>query len=277
MTAIQFFGGLAALACALSLAMTLAWIVEQRTQNSGWIDTVWTFGLGSIGIASALIPLPGEASTSARQWLVAGAMLLWSLRLGGHIAQRSTERKDDPRYAKLREGYGTQARWQMFLLAQKQAIVSIPMALAIWIAAHQPAPTLRAQDFAAMLVLAIAIGGEALADRQLRAFRRSHHEHGTICNVGLWSWSRHPNYFFEWFGWLAYPLIAIDLDGGYPSGWFALGAPVCMYWLLVYVSGIPPLEEHMLKTRGDAFRAYQARTSAFFPLAPRRIPEREPS
>ena len=84
--------------------------------------------------------------------------------------------------------------------------------------------------------------------------------------------SRHPNYFFEWLGWLAYPLFAIDLSGGYPAGWFALAAPAFMYWLLVHVSGIPPLEQQMLRTRGDAYRAYQQRTRAFVPLPLVRTP-----
>jgi steroid 5-alpha reductase family enzyme len=69
--------------------------------------------------------------------------------------------------------------------------------------------------------------------------------------------------------WLTYPLIAIDLTGQYPFGFLALAGPACMYWLLVYVSGIPPLEEHMLRSRGEAFRAYQHRTNAFFPGPPR--------
>ena len=67
-------------------------------------------------------------------------------------------------------------------------------------------------------------------------------------------------------GWLAYPLFAIDLSGSYPWGWLALSGPACMYWLLRHVSGIPPLEEHLIKSRGAAYRAYQERTSAFFPL-----------
>jgi len=87
-----------------------------------------------------------------------------------------------------------------------------------------------------------------------------------VCDIGLWRWSRHPNYFFEWLFWLAYPLIAIDLAGYNPYGWLALLAPICMYWVLVYVSGIPPLEEHMLRSRGETFRAYQLRTRAFFPF-----------
>ena len=76
-------------------------------------------------------------------------------------------------------------------------------------------------------------------------------------------------YFFEWLGWLAYPLIALSTD--YAWGWASLLGPALIYFLLVYVSGIPPLEEHMLASRGDLFRAYQKRTSPFFPLPPKRI------
>ena len=87
-----------------------------------------------------------------------------------------------------------------------------------------------------------------------------------MCDAGLWRWSRHPNYFFEWLAWVAYPLIAVDLAGYNPFGWFAALASLCMYWVLVHVSGVPPLEEHMLRTRGDAYRAYQRRTRPFLPL-----------
>ena len=112
---------------------------------------------------------------------------------------------------------------------------------------------------------AVAIAGEGLSDWQLQTFKANPANKGGINDVGLWRFSRHPNYFFETFGWLAYPVLAIDLTGAYPWGFAALVAPACMYWLLVYVSGIPPLEQHMLRTRGDRFRAYQRRTNAFFP------------
>jgi steroid 5-alpha reductase family enzyme len=162
----------------------------------------------------------------------------------------------------------------MWVLVQKQALVSIPLALAMALAAANPAPGLRLQDYAAGLIFIIAVAGEAVADGQLRRFRRASSGHAGICDVGLWRWSRHPNYFFEWLGWLAYPLIAIG--PGYPWGWIALAGPACMYALLVYVSGIPPLEQHMVQTRGDAFRAYQARTNAFFPWPPRERTETAP-
>jgi steroid 5-alpha reductase family enzyme len=269
-TVTEFSAGLVAIAATLSLLMSLAWAVEQRSGNSGWIDTIWTFGLGAIGIACALFPVgPDSPASQPRPWLVAVAVALWALRLGFHIAARTSGVADDPRYAALRQSYGSQAFWQMWLLVQKQALVSVPLGLAIFLAAHNPAGALRLQDALAIILFAVAFGGEGLADWQLRSFRRASAGRGGIYQAGLWHWSRHPNYFFEWLGWLGYPLIAIDLSGSYPWGWFALAAPACMYWLLVHVSGIPPLEAHMLQTRGHAFRDYQARTNAFFPGWPR--------
>jgi steroid 5-alpha reductase family enzyme len=271
-TVVQFALALLAIAVSLSLVMSLAWAVEQRTGNSGWIDTVWTFGVGTVGAACALTPLGADSAANLpRRWLVAIAVALWALRLGFHIATRTAGVTDDPHYAALRQGWGPKASRQMWLLVQKQAFVSIPLALAIFLGAHNPAPALRLQDDIAILMFILALGGEAMADQQLRRFRRTSPAPGRICEAGLWRWSRHPNYFFEWLGWLGYPLIAVDLPGGYPWGWLALLAPACMYWLLVHVSGIPPLEEHMLRTRGEAFRAYQARTNAFFPWPSRAI------
>ncbi len=267
MTTLHFAEGLVAISVGLSAAMTVAFVIQQRTGNSGWIDTTWTFALGLVGLVAAL-PLDG-AGWHARQVIVAAFAVLWAARLGSHIASRTQGIEDDPRYAKLIRGWGDDAKKQMFWLCQKQALVSIPMGLAMYLAARNPAPAMRLQDWVAVAVLLIAVAGEALADRQLSAFKAKPKNKGKINDVGLWSWSRHPNYFFEWFGWLAFPLLAIDVTGSYPWGYTALAAPACMFWLLNYVSGVPPLEEHMLKTRGDAFRAYQRRTNAFFPAPPR--------
>ena len=270
MTSIGFVLGLVGVSLAMAAVMSLAWLVWRRTGNSGWVDTVWTFGLGAVGIAAALLPTASGAPTTPRQILVAALIAVWALRLGLHIALRTARITDDPRYAKLLAGWGADAPRQMFFLLQKQALVSIPLALSMLLAAHNPAPALRAQDWLGAAVLAIAIVGEGLADQQLRTFRHDPANKGRVCDAGLWSWSRHPNYFFEWFGWLAYALIAIDLTGAYPWGFVAVAGPACMYWLLVHVSGIPPLEEHMRQARGQAFVDYAARTSAFFPLPPRK-------
>jgi steroid 5-alpha reductase family enzyme len=259
-----------AIGCTLCAIMAGAWLVQQRTGNSGWVDTIWTFGLGTVGLAGALAPISAADWPTARQLVTAGLVLTWAARLGIHIAQRSAAISDDPRYAALRRQWGDAAPRQMFWLLQKQAWVTVPLALAILLAGQNDAPVLRWQDGIGIAVLTIAIVGEAVADWQLRRFRSDSRRRREVCDVGLWRWSRHPNYFFEWFGWLAYPLLAIDINDPAPWGYLALLAPLCMYWLLVHVSGIPPLEQHMLQTRGAAFRAYQVRTSAFFPLPPAR-------
>ena len=253
---------------ALSAIMAGAWIVQQKSGNSGWVDTIWTFGLGLVGVIAAFAP-SGFSEAGSRQVLVATMVSLWALRLGVHIANRSLRITDDPRYAELIRGWGADASRQMFWLLQKQALVTIPLAASMLLAAHNPAAELRPQDWLGVAVFLMAIAGAALADHQLRRFRASPANLGKVCDAGLWRWSRHPNYFFEWLGWIAYPLIAIDLAGGYPLGWVAIAGPICMYWLLRHVSGVPPLEEHMLRSRGDAYRRYQARTSAFFPLPQR--------
>lgn len=267
MTAFAFVIALILISIALSTIMGLAWLVQQRSGNAGWVDTIWTFGLGSVGIASALIPLD-STEPSWRGWMVAAFLTAWSMRLGLHIAQRTSGIGDDPRYAELIRGWGQAARREMFWLLQKQAIVSIPLAISAFLAAHHPDVPLRIQDAVAVAVMLAALAGEAIADWQLRRFRAQVKSPCDVCDIGLWRYSRHPNYFFEWLAWIPFPLIAIDISGVYAWGWLALSAPACMYWLLVYVSGIPPLEEHMLRSRGAKYRAYQARTSAFFPRPP---------
>jgi len=144
------------------------------------------------------------------------------------------------------------------------------LALSILAAALNPAPAFGPGDWVGILLLLVAVLGEGMADRQLAAFRADPAKKGKVCDAGLWGMSRHPNYFFEWLGWLAYPVIAIDLTGSYPWGWAAFAAPALMYWLLVHASGIPPLETHMLRSRGERFRRYQRRVNAFWPGLPER-------
>jgi steroid 5-alpha reductase family enzyme len=264
---------LAAIALSLSALMAGAWMVQQRTGNSGWVDTIWTFSLGLVGAGSALWPISG-AAPNPRQWLVAALVAIWSLRLGLHIAVRTAVISDDPRYAAFAAEWGVDSPRRMFVFLQNQGFGSIPLVFAIFVAARFPSEILRPQDYLGALILLVGITGEAWADAQLKRFRGDPGNQGRVCDAGLWRWSRHPNYFFEWFGWLAYPVIAIPPDHplayplSYPWGWAALLAPIFMYWILVHVTGIPPLEQQMLRSRGARYRDYQSRTSAFFPLPP---------
>lgn len=255
---------LAGLAIGLAAAMAGAWVIVDRSGRSGWADTIWSLAVGVGGVAAALAPLgPGP---TARQIVVAALVAVWSLRLGGHIAARTRGGGEDPRYQALKEEWGEDRRRRLFWFLQVQAAAAYLLVVTVLIAAHNPAPWPQPGDFLGIAVALAALLGEAAADRQLGRFRADPANRGRVCDAGLWGWSRHPNYFFEWLGWVAVAVIAIDLAGGYPWGWLALAGPAFMYWLLVHVSGIPPLEAHMLRSRGDAFRSYQARVSAFWPL-----------
>ncbi len=248
---------------ALMIAMAAAWAVYRRTKNAGWIDAIWTFGTGFAGAAAALAPI--AAAPTPRQWIVAALTALWSIRLGLHITHRNRHRPDDPRYANMLADWGADAYRNLFLLLQKQAWCGSVLVATIFIAARRPGDSLLASDLIGGALVLVALAGEAIADNQLRVFVSDPANRGRVCDIGLWGLSRHPNYFFEWLAWLAYPIIAIDLGGGYPWGWMTLAGPAMMYALLVYVSGIPPLEAHMMQSRGDAFERYRARTNAFFP------------
>ena len=246
----------------LSLVMMLAWVAQRRLHNAGWVDVFWTFGLGLAGVIFALAPAPSLAWQ--RQILVAALVAVWSLRLGLHLLDRTRKAPEDVRYANFRRDWAEHYERKMFWFLQIQALAAALLAPAMLIAARNPSP-LGSLDLAALLLFAAAVGGETIADLQLRRFRSNPANRGKICDTGLWGLSRHPNYFFEWLVWLVWPLLAIDPGGFYPWGWLAFLGAAMMYWLLVHVSGIPPLEQQMLRTRGDAYRAYQARTRPFLP------------
>lgn len=245
----------------LAAAMGTASLVAERTRRSGFIDGIWAFATGVAALAMVLAASGGPM----RRLAVGGLVAVWAARLGRHLVVRTLgSAADDPRYANLRRQWGDSAPRRLFVFLQTQAVAGWLLALSAAAAASRDGP-LGWQDGAGAVLAILALLGEWRADRTLTAFRRQ--RPGEICDVGLWGWSRHPNYFFEWLFWVG---IAIVGFGG-PDGRSALVlvAPAVMYWLLVHVSGIPPLERHMLRSRGAAFAAYQARVPAFFPR-PRR-------
>jgi steroid 5-alpha reductase family enzyme len=248
----------------LCAAMALAWWFQWRRGNAGWVDVFWTFATGAAGVAGALWPMGG--AFPLRQGIVALLAAFWAVRLGLHLRARVLTRHEDARYAGFRRDWGDQFQARLFGFLMIQASAAWPLAIAILVAARNPVPGLQIADFAALLVSASAIVGEGIADRELARFVADPKNKGRVCDRGLWAWSRHPNYFFEFLGWCAWPLFGF----GWSWGWAALVAPVWMYWLLVYVSGIPPLEKVMLESRGDAWREYESRTSPFWPLPPKK-------
>jgi steroid 5-alpha reductase family enzyme len=254
----------ALIAVALSIAMAGAWAIARKPGRSGWTDVIWSYAIGLAGVVAALAPIGG--APNARQWLVALLVAGWSLRLGTHIALRTKSGHDDPRYLELRREWGERFEGRLFGFLQIQAAAAWLLSVSILVAARNPAPGICWSDAAGAMILIGAATGEAVADAQLSHFRSNPANRRRVCDAGLWGLSRHPNYFFEWLGWVAYAVIAIGPDGRFGWGWLALSGPIFMYGLLVHASGIPPLEAHMLRSRGDTFRQTQRRIRAFWPI-----------
>jgi len=257
-------------AAGLSIVMTLAWAYQRKVNNAGWVDVFWTFGLGLAGLAVSLAPIPGTDGLTDRQMLIAAMVAFWSIRLGTHLGVRVAHHDEDVRYNSFRKDWGAGFQRRIFWFLQIQAAAATLLVVSILLAVRNPAPGIRLIDWVGVAILIGAVAGEGVADAQLARFKSNPANKGGVCDIGLWSWSRHPNYFFEWAVWIAFAVMAVDLGGAYPWGLAAFAAPAFMYWLLVYVSGIPPLEMLMLKSRGKRYSDYQSSTSAFFPLPPRR-------
>jgi steroid 5-alpha reductase family enzyme len=192
---------------------------------------------------------------------------LWSLRLGGYLARRvlSHLHTEDGRYQQLRRDWGANVDAKMFQFFQFQALLLVTLSVPFLLAACNPAPGLRPLEIVAAGLWLVALLGEALGDAQLAAFKRDLANRGRVCDAGLWHWSRHPNYFCEWLVWVAFALFALAS----PWGWIALYCPALMLFFLLKVTGIKYTEDQLLRSKGDAYRRYQERTSAFIPWPPK--------
>lgn len=258
----------AAAAVGLSLAMVGAFLIQRRTGNAGWIDVVWTFSTGAAGVVLSVAPAPGWSPTP-RAWLTGALVAMWGGRLGAHLWRRTAKAAhEDARYAELRREWGARAQPLMLGFAQLQAAAALVLALAVSAAARNPAPSWAWSDLAGLILFTGALAGEAVADGQLERFKSDPAHQGGVCDQGLWGWSRHPNYFFEWVVWLAFAVIALGPRASWAAGWGGLAGPALMFILLRFVSGAPATEAAMLRSRGQSFAQYQARVPMFFPAPP---------
>lgn len=250
-------GGLWVLAIVM---MLLGWQWQRRHRNAGIVDVLWSTG---IGVGALWFAAFGDGAVAPRLTL---ALLgsLWSGRLAIHLWSRVRGEAEDGRYRNLREHWhGDQTRF--FLLFQFQAALIVLFALPFMAVARSPQP-FGAWTLAAIAIWLLGVGGESIADRQLARYRADPANHGRTCRQGLWRYSRHPNYFFEWLHWFAYVCLA----HGSPMAWLAWSGPLLMYAFLRWISGIPYTEKQALRTRGDDYRAYQRSTPMLIPWFPKR-------
>ena len=260
--------------------MTLAWLVARKLRNNGIVDIVWSAGFAPLALLYLVAgPVNGREFDLHLRWLAITAMVVvWSLRLGGHlfVRVRSHHPHEDVRYAKLREEWGAATDRKMFgffqLQGALQVVLSLPVLLVILDGATFAAGWgLGISGCLGVAFWATGLLGESLADRQLARFRADRANKGKVCQAGLWNYSRHPNYFFEWLVWVGYAVFAL----GSQWGWLGLLAPALMLHFLLNVTGIPMTEELSLKSKGDAYREYQRTTSAFVPWCKKPSPASE--
>lgn len=253
------------------------WRVAQRQSNAGWVDVGWSLSFAVLIIWYAV----HSDGSAARRALFAVLATVWGLRLGLHILLRLLrECEEDGRYAHLRQHWGAQAHRKFFWFFQGQAVANLLLALPVLVL-MQARPTVGLLgsgataitwfDVAGVVWMLLAIAGEASADRQLARWKAVPANRGKTCRRGWWALSRHPNYFFEWLHWLAYPVfgLALLVSGMWLGAALTLLAPVIMLVLLMRVTGIPYTEQRALRTRGDDYRRYQREVSAFFPWLPK--------
>ncbi len=255
---------------AMLVVMTVGWLVQRGVGNAGWVDVFWTYGTGAICALAALVPLDGASLPGPRQLMVAGLVMVWALRLGTYVAVRVAKGPEDARYAGFRRDWGSGFQFRMLGVMLIQAPATAALSISILFAARNPRPGLGLSDLIGLLILAGAILGEGVADGQMKRFKADPAHKGQVCDEGLWAWSRHPNYLFEFVGWLAYPVIAFRADD--PWSLLALVGPALMFAILRYGTGVPPLEAAMIESRGDAYRRYQSRVSIFLPRPPKPRP-----
>lgn len=248
----------------LFAAKSVAWLIQRRMGNGGIVDAIWAWALGGLAVWFAAV---GSSEPTVR--LTLGLMGgLWGLRLGLYLWQRNWRSAEDWRYAEFRANWGPQAQTKMFWFFQFQNLFTLALAASAFIpAAYREGTPGPLGLVAAVAVLVVSVVGEGLADAQLKAFKArtaGTPQAGGVCNVGLWRYSRHPNYFFECVHWLAY----LPLAWGSALLPYTLAAPLVMVLLIVKISGVPLLERNMA-LRKPGYADYMRRTSMLVPWPPR--------
>jgi len=251
---------------ALAALFALLWLLCRWLDNYGFVDVAWSYAFGPLAIFYAWF----GSGWYLRRFTIAAMALLWSLRLGTHLAKRVAAHHpvEDGRYVQLRRDWSGNFGPKMFGFFQLQGLSVVLLAGPFLWPALNHTPRFHVLELAGVVLWFAALVGETVADAQLASFKRDPGNRGQVCSVGLWRLSRHPNYFFEWLVWVAFFVFALGSD----RGWLAVLSPAVILYLLLRVTGIPLAEEQSLRSKGDAYRRYQQRTSPFLPWFPRSLP-----
>ncbi|WP_246047489.1 DUF1295 domain-containing protein [Leptospira ilyithenensis] len=249
--------------------MSLMWFWGKSRNNYAVIDVGW--GLVIAGIASIFAAL-GNGTVYAKLAILV-PVWIWAIRLSGFLywTRIRTGHPEDKRYSDFRNDYGDWVHRKFFTnVFLLQGFLALLLSGPFIVASEwQWNPSSFEFVFPATggILFLIGVFGEGLADKQLHSFLEAPTNKGKLCNVGLWKYSRHPNYFFEWVIWLGIGII--PLASGFRWAPVSLFSPLVMFVLLRFISGVPFAEKSSLSSKGNIFRGYQKTTNAFFPWFPK--------
>ncbi len=250
---------LAALAAVFTY-MTAAFLVALRLGRSDIADVAW--GLGFVGVCATMLLGSGGGAGRGRLLLMSVLTTIWGIRLAWHIASRRRGKPQDFRYAGLEPGWCAAARMYVRVFLVQGGFMLLVSAPIVFAGAYT-GPSLGSTEVLGVAIWVFGFAFEAIADAQLAAFKRKGSDSGRVIQTGLWSWSRHPNYFGETVLWWGAWIIALRV----PYGWAAVIGPLTITWLLLGISGIPMLER---RYADDAeYQEYARRVSVFLPRPPR--------
>jgi steroid 5-alpha reductase family enzyme len=243
----------------LFVIMSILWAINIRIKNAAIVDFGWG---GGFALLAGLYFVMGDGAMP-RKILMLGMAGLWGLRLAGHLLfdRVLADKPEDGRYQEMRKQWRTNIDAKFFLFFHFQTILVVLLAMPFLLMSLNATPEISSLEWIGLLLWAGALMGESVADQQLKTFKNKPENKGKTCRQGLWNYSRHPNYFFEWLVWVAYFIASL----GSPFGWITIVCPFIMLWILTKVTGIPITEAQALRSRGDDYREYQRTTSAFVP------------
>ncbi|CAA3020172.1 DUF1295 domain-containing [Olea europaea subsp. europaea] len=227
-------------------------------------DKVTDFAGSTNFVLLALLTLIVKGSWHFRQVVLSLLVVVWGLRLGLFLLMRILQWGEDRRFDEMRTNFGKLAVFWIF-----QAVwvwtVSLPVTV---VNASNKNPSIHAADIIGWIMWSLGILVEAAADQQKLAFKNSPDNRGKWCNVGVWKYSRHPNYFGEIFLWWGIFVASTPVLEN--AEWLVIFGPIFLTLLLLFLSGIPLLEESADKKYGGvaAYRDYKRTTSPLILLPP---------
>lgn len=245
--------------------MFLAWCIYVFRKNASIADIGWAAAF----ILSAWAYLIIGDGYAPKRWLITLMVTIWAVRLGQHLLQRYLNHPEDARYAVLRKSWGGDDNRIVFLMMfLLQGALVVILSLPFLIVSFHALPEWSGFELFGFLIWAVGLSGESLADYQLLQFKNSPGRQTEVLKTGLWRFSRHPNYFFEWVVWIGFFIFCIPT----PGGWIALISPAIMYVLLTTGTGIPMNEAEAIRTKGELYKEYQEVTPPFFPWFIKKTP-----